>query len=113
MEVVIKEVIKSRRLKLARRPTTEEEARFYAHLLKQRGVRSCSVNGDGTLEVTYNLLETRLPEIAEGLRKAGLALSGHWAHRFRRWWASYTEENELDNLTAPESPCCSNPKLKA
>ncbi|GAB4239204.1 MAG: hypothetical protein Kow00109_13980 [Acidobacteriota bacterium] len=107
------ELIKTRRLRLARRPTEQERAFLYAHLPKQRGIRSCSIEEDGTVEVTYDLFQIRLPEILEVLTSAGFEPSRSWRDRLRRWFAAYTEQNELDNLTAPESPCCSNPKLKA
>ncbi|MEJ2083964.1 MAG: hypothetical protein P8020_14730 [Acidobacteriota bacterium] len=55
-------------------------------------------------------VEEKLQEIVGVIASKGhqqkLGLFG----RMRRAFIHYTEQNEFDNATAPDPPCCSNPR---
>jgi len=68
-------------------------------------VQNISVEGN-RIAIDYNLLEVNANQIEQALVNAGAAMGSGWAERLKRGWVHYTEENELDNLVAPEAACC-------
>lgn len=63
-----------------------------------------------TITVEYDLWKVTFEEIEKRLKDAGLSLSKGLLRRWKRGWAKFTEQNELDNLKAKPSSCCHDPK---
>lgn len=108
----MQEIWKRRRIRITRPGIDDWRERLQQSLTSVAGVRACRIRESGTVEVEYNLRTVRFEQIADLVRSAGCKLHpGPWErmkHRFIR----YTEQNELDQLTAPQRPCCSNPRFR-
>jgi len=64
----------------------------------------------GYLRVEYDLRKINFELVEKSIEEAGLGLSKKRTERLKRGMAKFTEQNELDNLTAKPTSCCSDPK---
>lgn len=80
-------------------------------LKNKEGIIAISVdNQRGHLRVEYDLRNINFETVEKSIIEAGFELSKKIMEKFKRGMAKYTEQNELDNLTAAPSSCCSDPK---
>lgn len=64
----------------------------------------------GYVRVEYDLQKINFETIEKFIKEAGFDLSSKITEKFKRGMAKFTEQNELDNLTATPTSCCSDPK---
>lgn len=104
------EILKERELRV--RPSEGWKEKIRRGLASLPGLKRVHYQQNGTIELRYDLRRVRLEEVEKAIEGIGISLSdGLWS-RMKRGLIHYSEQNELDNLTAPEAPCCSNPKLE-
>lgn len=104
-------IVKKRKIALRRKGPPAELARIEKRLMERDGM--ISVSGDNrknVLVVEYDLRRIGFEEIERFLRELGLELSRTFLERWKRGMAKFTEQNERDNLKAPISSCCHDPK---
>jgi len=83
-------------------------------LMKINGM--ISIDSDvqkNVLRLKYDLSKTKFEVIEKSIKELGLKLSKKFFRRLKRGLAKFTEQNELDNLNAPLSSCCDDPKGNA
>jgi len=88
-------------------PDADTEA-LKAALLRMMGIRDVGISG-AKVSVTYDLLEATAAQVESAIEQAGADLGHGWAARLKRGWLQYTEETELENLSAADAPCCNRP----
>lgn len=66
----------------------------------------------GFLRVEYNLKKITFEQIEKHVKELGFGLSQKITEKLKRGMAKFTEQNELDNLSAASSSCCADPKEK-
>lgn len=105
------EITKRRTIDLAAIADESRRSEIQTAILQLDGVKRVEPESGGGISVEYNLIKISLQEIEEVIESKGhrpkLGLFG----RLKRAFIHYTEQNEFDNATAPDAPCCSNPKL--
>lgn len=104
------ELIKTRKIRLsgASRSSTKKIAR---QLTETNGVNKLEFNErKGILTITYNLESIMLKKIEDIIATQGVQLDNSLLARWRRGWAHFSEQNELDNFHVQPS-CCSDPKI--
>jgi hypothetical protein len=107
----MRQVPKHRRIRVVAPAGAEWKNRVRGALLNRPGVSRIDTHEDGTVELRYDLMKIRLERIEEVIESLGYPLrQGSWS-RLRRRFIHYTEQNERENITAPEAPCCFDPKL--
>jgi len=62
------------------------------------------------VEVLYDVTGTDYHTLEQVLAGIGFPPAGGWWARLRGNWYQYLDSNGRDNASAPEPPCCSNPK---
>ncbi len=67
----------------------------------------------GYVEVKYDLRKINFEKIEKSIDKMGIDLSKKITEKLKRGMAKFTEQNELDNLTATPSSCCEDPREKS
>lgn len=80
-------------------------------LMKINGM--ISIDSDvqkNVLRLKYDLSKIKFEVIEKSIKELGLKLSKKFFRRLKRGLAKFTEQNELDNLNAPLSSCCDDPK---
>ena len=65
---------------------------------------------DKVIFVEYDLLEVTFEQIEKWLKDSGITLSKSLFARWKRGWTKFTEQNELDSLSAKPTSCCEDPK---
>ncbi len=105
-------IVKKRTLHISGFHSEEERSQIEAAILSLTGVRAVELAGDGTVVIEYDLMEINLAEIEEAI-KSGThhSLKSGLVGRLRRAFIHNAEQNEMDYLTAPSAPCCSNPRF--
>jgi hypothetical protein len=84
---------------------------FKEDLLKKEGIVSLEVDRrKNVIRVEYDLKRINFEHIEKLLQNVGLSLSRKLSERFKRGLAKFTEQNEMDQLNAPVSSCCEDPK---
>ena len=66
----------------------------------------------GVLTITYNLESIMFKKIEEMITAQGVQLDNGLLARWKRGWANFSEQNELDNFHVQPS-CCSDPNIVA
>ncbi len=107
----MREIIKKRSFKFSGISTLPSHSKLHHSLLKMEGVKKVEVDDSGQVFIEYDLLRTRLEMIEESIESIGFKLQSGGFTNIKRALIYYTEQNEYDNLTAPNRPCCSDPKL--
>ncbi len=83
-------------------------------LLKTDGIISVDLDSKkNCIHVEYELEKINFEAIEHLICKRGLRLSKKWNEKFKRGMSKFTEQNEMDNLKAPVSSCCDDPKSGA
>ncbi|NIM89425.1 MAG: hypothetical protein GTO17_00570 [Candidatus Aminicenantes bacterium] len=83
-------------------------------LKNKEGIIAIKVdNQRGHLRVEYDLRKINFETIEKSIIEAGFELSMKKMEKLKREMAKFTEQNELDNLAAAPSSCCSDPKEKS
>lgn len=65
------------------------------------------------VRIKYDLMKINFETIERSIKELGFGLSHRLKEKFKRGMAKFTEQNELDNIAAPPSSCCSDPKETA
>ncbi len=60
--------------------------------------------------VEYDLAKVTFEQIEKWLEDSEIALSKSLFDRWKRGWTKFTEQNELDSLSAKPTSCCEDPK---
>jgi copper chaperone CopZ len=106
-------LIKKRKFDVTGMKDQANENRVKEHLNKKTGVIAVDVDSQkGFVRVEYDLRKISFEAIEESVKELGFSLSQKIAEKFKRGMARFTEQNELDNLTATPSSCCEDPKEK-
>ena len=80
-------------------------------MMKRDGVVSVKVDvPKNSTKLEYDLRKIKFVEVEDSFKKLGLKLSHSFLARLKRGMVNYAEQNELDNLNAPLSSCCDDPK---
>jgi hypothetical protein len=83
-------------------------------LRKKDGVISAAIDEKkNVIKVEYDLRRIGFEAIEKTISGLGFCLSRKWPERFRRGLVKFTEQNEFDNLSAPASSCCHDPRDNA
>jgi len=81
------------------------------YLNKKEGISALNVDSQkGFVRVEYDLRKINFETIEKFIEELGFGLSQKIKEKFKRGMAKFTEQNELDNLTATPSSCCEDPK---
>lgn len=85
--------------------------RIEERLMRITGMISVGVDvRKNVLRLEYDLRKTKFEVIERSIKELGLKLSQKFFQRLKTGMAKFTEQNELDNLNAPLSSCCDDPK---
>jgi copper chaperone CopZ len=104
-------IVKIRKIKLGSKEGNPHGNRVRDSLLRTDGIISVDIDSQKNhIQVEYELKKINFEAIEQLIRKAGLELSNNWTAKFKRGMSKFTEQNELDNLNAPVSSCCDDPK---
>ncbi len=107
-------IVKKRKFGLGKIPEAADIRRMEASLRRMNGVMAAEVDPKrSTLRLEYDLRQVRFEDIEKAIERSGLELSRKRFQRWKRGMAKFTEQNELDNLNAPASSCCKDPKGNA
>ncbi len=80
-------------------------------LMKITGMISVDVDVQkNVLRLEYDLRKIKFEVLEKSIKEFDLKLSQKFLERFKRGMAKFTEQNEVDNLNAPLSSCCDDPK---
>ncbi len=102
------EILKCRKFRLDQSLTIPQGEKISKELQQLMGIKQVDIQSQ-TIAVTYDLRQCRAEQVEACLSGAGVKLGEGWSDRLRLGWMHYTEENELDNLTAQQGACCSHP----
>ncbi len=104
-------LIKKRKFSVAGMKNQGDVNRLKENLSLKEGISSVTVNSQkGFVRVEYNLRKINFETIEKSIKELGFSLSQKIKEKFKRGMAKFTEQNELDNLTATPSSCCEDPK---
>jgi copper chaperone CopZ len=107
-------IVKKRKIKLGSREDYQNRNDVRNSLLKTDGIISVDIDSQKNhIQVVYELKKINFEAIEQLISKAGLKLSKNGIEKFKRGMTKFTEQNELDNLSAPVSSCCDDPKAEA
>lgn len=105
-------IIKKRKIELSKDVFEEGMTEIKKHLEKMNGVLGVKVdNKAGFIKLRYNLREVNFEKIEKKIIELGFHLSEKWTDKFSRGFVKFKEQNELDQLSSPVSPCCSEKKI--
>ena len=92
------ELFKQRRFQLDA-PLTLQDAAILAEALgAMMGVKAIEIQGDVTVTITYDLLQTTASQLEAKMVEVGAQLGDGWSERLRRSFVHYIEECEVENL---------------
>lgn len=92
------ELFKQRRFQLDT-PLTSQDAAILAEALgAMMGVKAIEIQGDVTVTITYDLLQTTASQLEAKMVEVGINFGDGWSERLRRSFVHYIEECEVDNL---------------
>lgn len=104
-------LIKKRKITVVGMDDPSSANKLLKDLKKKEGIISIEVNGKkGLIELNYDLNKINFEAIEKIIKDLGFNLSQRIREKFKRGMAKFTEQNELDNLYAAPSSCCSDPK---
>ena len=104
-------LIKKRKIVVARIKDQESVNKIKEYLNKKIGVIAVDVERQkGFVKVEYDLRQINFETIEKFIIELGFSFSQKVSEKFKRGMAKFTEQNELDNLTATPSSCCEDPK---
>jgi len=104
-------LIKKRKFAVAGIKDQENANKVKEYLNKKEGISAVTVDSQrGFVRVEYDLRKINFETIEKSITELGFSLSQKIKEKFKRGMAKFTEQNELDNLTATTSSCCEDPK---
>jgi hypothetical protein len=104
-------IVKKRKIKLGSKKGYSLGNGVRDSLLRADGIISVDIDSQKNhIQVEYELKKINFETIEQLICKAGLELSDNWTEKFKRGMSKFTEQNELDNLKAPVTSCCDDPK---
>ena len=104
-------LIKKRKFAVAGMKDQENVNKVKEYLNKKEGISAVNVDSQrGFVRVGYDLSKINFEAIEKSIKELGFSLSQKIKEKFKREMAKFTEQNELDNLTATPSSCCEDPK---
>jgi len=107
-------LIKKRKFAVAGIKDQESVNEIKEYLNKKAGVIAVDVDSQkGFVRVEYDLRQINFETIEKSIIELGFSFSQKVSEKFKRGMAKFTEQNELDNLSARPSSCCSDPKEAA
>ena len=107
-------IIKKRKIVVTGMGDQVTPIRIKDFLDKKTGIIALNINTQkGFVRVEYDLRKINFETIEKFIKELGFKLSKKITEKFKRGMAKFTEQNELDNLGAKPSSCCSDPKEKA
>lgn len=104
-------LIKKRKFAVAGMEDQGNVNKVKEYLNKKEGISAVNVDSQkGFVRVEYDLRKINFETIEKSIKELGFSLSKKIKEKFKREMAKFTEQNELDNLTATPSSCCEDPK---
>ncbi len=104
-------LIKKRKIAFVGIKDQESLNKIKEYLNKKTGMIAVDVESHkGFVGVEYDLRKISFETIEKSIEELGFSLSQKTTEKFKRGMAKFTEQNELDNLTAVPSSCCKDPK---
>jgi copper chaperone CopZ len=104
-------LIKKRKFAVTGMDDQENVSKIKEYLNKKTGIIAVDVEiQKGYVRIEYDLNKINFETIEKAIKDLGFRLSQKIAEKFKRGMAKFTEQNELDNLTAAPSSCCEDPK---
>lgn len=104
-------LIKKRKVTIEKIGGRYKEKEIEGILGKKPGIIFINVDGqERFINIEYNLKQVNFETIEKWLKGMEVILSQKIIEKFKRGMAKFTEQNELDNLKAAPSSCCSDPK---
>lgn len=104
-------IIKKRRIAVVGIKDQLNVNKIKNELGKEEGIIALDVDeAKGYVKVEYDLQKINFEKIERSIEKMGIDLSKKIKEKLKRGMAKFTEQNELDNLSATPSSCCSVPK---
>jgi copper chaperone CopZ len=104
-------LIKKRKFAVARIKDQGSVNKIKECLSKRTGIIAVDAEGQkGFVRVEYDLRKINFEAIEKSIKELGFNLSQKITEKCKRGMAKFTEQNELDNLTATPSSCCEDPK---
>jgi hypothetical protein len=80
-------------------------------LSKREGILKVRLDDqEKVISVEYDLMKVSFEEIEKWISDSGISLPNNLFDRWKRGWTRFTEQNELDNLSAKPTSCCDDPK---
>ena len=92
------ELFKQRRFQLDTPLTSQDAAMLAEALGAMMGVKAIEIQGDVTVTITYDLLQTTASQLEAKMVEVGAKLGDGWSERLRRSFVHYIEECEVENL---------------
>lgn len=93
------EVLKQRRLHVARSLSPSQADTLIGALQAMMGIKSVTVD-DVKIEITYDLLQVTAEQIETKITEIGVQLGEGWTEQLHRAFVHYEEELEVENLEA-------------
>ncbi len=104
-------IVKKRKIAIESVDQVSDINRIEESLMRINGMISVGVDlTKNVLRLEYDLRKIKFEVIEKSIKELGLKLSQEFLQRCKRGMAKFTEQNELDNLNAPMSSCCDDPK---
>ncbi len=104
-------LMKKRKIAVTGIKDQESLNKIKEYLNKKTGMVAVDVESQkGFVGVEYDLRKINFETIEKSIEELGFSLSQKITEKFKRGMAKFTEQNELDNLTAVPSSCCEDPK---
>lgn len=104
-------IIKKRKIAVVGMLDRLSKDKIKNNLGKKEGIITVDVDSrKSLLNLQYDLMKINFATIERCIKECGFGLSSKFIERFKRGMAKFTEQNELDNLYAAPSSCCSDPK---
>jgi copper chaperone CopZ len=113
-QVVKDPLLKKRKFDIENIPEDLGIRRIEESLRGSKGVMTADIDTKrSVIRLEYDLRQVKFENIEKLIEKSGLTFSRKLFQRWKRGMAKFTEQNELDNLNAPASSCCKDPKENA
>ncbi|MDH4218007.1 MAG: hypothetical protein OEY18_00660 [Candidatus Aminicenantes bacterium] len=104
-------IVRKRKVAIESLAQVPDINRIEESLLRITGMISVDVDVQkNVFRLEYDLRKIKFEVIEKSIKELDLKLSQKFFQRFKRGMAKFTEQNELDNLNAPLSTCCDDPK---
>lgn len=98
------ELFKRRRFQLDAPLAPHDAVILTGELGAMMGVKAIEIQDDGTVTVTYDLLQATADQLEAKMVEVGVKLGKGWAERLRRGFVHYMEECEVGNLEVHPHP---------